>query len=181
MTAPNSTEEIWLPVPYYEREYDVSNFGRVRSVVRVVEDKNGITRFLPGKELRIKRNSSGYPCVHLYRSGEAKGTYFAVHTLVLSAFVGLRPEGMECLHRDGDPENSYVGNLHWDTRKENAQDTLRHGRNFSANKTSCPQGHPYDDLNTYRAVPGRRTCLICHRGSARVSMRRLRAAWKVAA
>ena len=28
--------------------------------------------------------------------------------------------------------------------------------------TACPQGHPYDDKNTYINASGRRMCLVCH-------------------
>ncbi len=50
-----------------------------------------------------------------------------VHRLVLEAFVGPCPEGMECCHHDGNPANNHVSNLRWDTRKGNAADRDRHG------------------------------------------------------
>ncbi len=51
-----------------------------------------------------------------------------VHTLVLLAFVGPRPEGMEACHfPDRNPANNQLDNLRWGTRKENAEDCLKHG------------------------------------------------------
>lgn len=50
-----------------------------------------------------------------------------VHTLVLVAFKGARPSGMECCHNDGDSTNNRIGNLRWDTHKENIRDAVRHG------------------------------------------------------
>lgn len=50
-----------------------------------------------------------------------------VHRLVLEAFVGPCPEGLECCHEDGDPMNNTVGNLRWGTRESNYADSVRHG------------------------------------------------------
>ncbi len=50
-----------------------------------------------------------------------------VHRLVLEAFVGPCPEGMECRHLDGDRTNNRLENLAWGTRKENTADSMRHG------------------------------------------------------
>lgn len=50
-----------------------------------------------------------------------------VHSLVLIAFVGPRPDGMECCHGDGNPANNHLSNLRWDTPKSNHSDRGRHG------------------------------------------------------
>ena len=50
----------------------------------------------------------------------------SVHSLVLETFVGPCPEGCECLHRDGNPQNNRVDNLRWGTHKENGEDMSRH-------------------------------------------------------
>jgi HNH endonuclease len=51
-----------------------------------------------------------------------------IHTLVLQAFVGPCPEGMECCHfPDPDPTNNHVSNLRWGTPKENIGDREKHG------------------------------------------------------
>lgn len=50
-----------------------------------------------------------------------------IHTLVLLAFVGPCPEGMECCHGDGDKTNNRLNNLRWGTHSENMQDAMRHG------------------------------------------------------
>jgi len=57
--------------------------------------------------------------------------------LVLTAFVGPRPEGMECCHNDGDETNDHADNLRWDTHSANLLDRRRHG--------TAPCG---EDINT---------------------------------
>ena len=37
----------------------------------------------------------------------------------------------------------------------------------NARKTHCPQGHPYDEVNTYRTTKGHRICRACHAERAR--------------
>lgn len=50
-----------------------------------------------------------------------------VHRLVLEAFVGPCPFGMEGCHNDGDPTNNNLVNLRWDTHKNNEKDKIKHG------------------------------------------------------
>lgn len=51
-----------------------------------------------------------------------------VHTLVLLAFVGPRPEGMEACHfPDRDPANNHLTNLRWDSIAANHADAVKHG------------------------------------------------------
>ena len=50
-----------------------------------------------------------------------------VHRLILEAFVGPCPLGMECCHNDGNPANNNASNLRWDTRKSNHRDMVLHG------------------------------------------------------
>lgn len=52
---------------------------------------------------------------------------FKVHRLVLDAFVGPRPAGMECCHNDGNKNNNDISNLRWDTPRSNHADRVRHG------------------------------------------------------
>jgi len=60
--------------------------------------------------------------------GTDKQKLVKVHRLVLLAFVGAPPKGMEACHYDGDPQNNNLSNLRWDTAKENWVDRKRHGR-----------------------------------------------------
>lgn len=101
--------EIWKDIEGYIGLYQVSNFGRVKSL------KFGKERVLqPGK------NREGYFIVSLCKDGKQK--MFRINRLVASAFL-KNPENNPCVnHKDedktnnfaGTPENDYMdGNLEW--------------------------------------------------------------------
>ena len=50
-----------------------------------------------------------------------------IHTLVLEAFGGPKPQGMVCRHLNGDPADNRISNLQWGTYQQNAADAIRHG------------------------------------------------------
>ena len=70
----------------------------------------------------------GYHCVTISAGHGNKKTFY-IHRLVLEAFRGPCPNGMEGCHADGDRANNALSNLRWDTRRGNIGDTMRHGRN----------------------------------------------------
>lgn len=120
-------KERWLPVVGYEKFYEVSNKGRVRSLPR--DKRNGV-----GTSYRIKGRilkpspciRGGYPCVNLCMLGTKRFT--PIHQLVAEAFLGPRPPEMDVAHFDGDHCNNCDDNLRYATRAENCADRIRHGR-----------------------------------------------------
>ena len=77
------------------------------------------------RQLKTQRDRGGYLTLLLCRDGRPYRR--RVHRLVLEAFVGPRPNGMEACHNDGVPTNCSVGNLRWDTATANQLDRLTHG------------------------------------------------------
>lgn len=65
-------------------------------------------------------------CLRAERNGVVSCKY--VHRLVLEAFVGRCPQGMEALHRDCNTANNHLSNLRWGTVEENVQDSQALGR-----------------------------------------------------
>lgn len=63
-----------------------------------------------------------------------RGKQIRVHRLVLLAFVGPCPEGMEACHNDGNASNNRIGNLRWDVHSNNMQDMVRHGTCYLAKR-----------------------------------------------
>jgi hypothetical protein len=58
--------ERWRPVPGYERLYEISNRGRVRSKERMVEAMGGDSRVLPAQQIKITE-TGGHRYVMLHR------------------------------------------------------------------------------------------------------------------
>jgi hypothetical protein len=173
------SEERWLPVVGFEGFYEVSDQGRVRSLDRQVMRHGGKASGYPlrirGRVLAPRRQEPGYSTVQLHLDG--RPTKGFVHRLVMQAFVGPCPEGMEVRHINGDAEDSRLANLAYGTHSENLRDKLRHGTDHQKRKTHCPSGHPYDEENTYviPTRPNARYCRACARARGRVGTPRLRA------
>lgn len=123
--------ELWKPVLAYEGLYEVSSFGRVRSLSRYVRGRSGYggyfskPRILKQALQGSSRGKGTYPGVTLYLDGIKQ--VVLVHTIVLEAFEGKCPEGLQACHGDGNPLNNRKTNLRWDTPKANQHDRIRHG------------------------------------------------------
>jgi len=105
-------KEIWKSVVGYERIYEISDFGRLRSLDRLSSDG----RKLKGRLLNPHQNKLGYRRAPLGGRGKNRQQ---IHRLVVSAFIGKIPEGMVIDHLDGDPSNNHVSNLEIVTYHEN--------------------------------------------------------------
>ena len=119
------TQELWRDIPGYEDAYQVSNFGHIASLARLVYHKDGRIRKFPGKTIQPLIDKKGYEYVNLYTDGRQR--HYAIHRLVLMAWLGEPQPWQEACHNDGNPRNNHKDNLRWDTRKNNHADKKRHG------------------------------------------------------
>ena len=131
----NKKIEIWKDIPGYEGRYQVSDEGRVRSVDREIPvlSRSGalMHRKYRSKILSPGRIPSGHLTVALGHG--ANGT--TVHSLVMLAFVGPCPPGMEVCHIDLNPTNNALTNLRYDTRSANLIDEYQVDRGARAKLT----------------------------------------------
>ena len=111
-------EEKWAKIKGQEGFYEVSNMGNVRSYF-LGDGTNNISD--KPRNLKLTTNTQGYNVVGLRQK------QFKVHQLVLTAFVGECPDGMECCHNNGIRNDNRVENLRWDTKKGNMADKVKHG------------------------------------------------------
>lgn len=150
-------DEIWKDIPQYEGYYQVSNYGRVKSLKRTIVDSRGISKTVNERILIARVKENGYLQVSLWRNNKGKGEY--VHRLVAMAFIP-NPENKPTVnHKDLDIQNNHVENLEWATYKENNAygDRLkRQGETFKANGKISKRVNQYDlDGNfiaTYRSM-----------------------------
>lgn len=172
----DDSEERWLPIPGY-LGYDVSDQGRVRSWRKIGRPFPAYRLTDAPRMLHPRPSKRGYLVV----SG-GRGTV-VVHKLVMLAFVGPRPDGMETRHLNGDRLDNRLSNLAYGTSSENTQDTLRHGRHYAGRRThkvrhkvrtACFRGHPYTEANTLYPPSGGRQCRTCNRERARRNRQRVR-------
>ena len=104
------------PIPNFSN-YFVTKDGRVWS--------SGGRTYTKAHWLRPTLDECGRPRVCLSEAGRIY--HRRICRLVLEAFVGPCPEGMEACHNNGDPADNRLENLRWDTRSANALDAVRHG------------------------------------------------------
>lgn len=130
-------EEIWKDVPGYEGRYRASSRGRICSI----RHNGKVTR-----PMNSRRTASGYYQVRI--SGVGKQKLIHVHHLVMLAFVGPRPEGMEVNHINGNRSDNRAVNLEYRTHAEN----IRHARyvlkswDKPKKRNYCPPGKLNADI-----------------------------------
>ena len=123
----------WHPIVEWEGIYDVSNMGQVRSLDRWVRSKRNSFQFRKGLILRqrchtISHGRKQLPYLTVHLRDFPRSAHPFVHILVATAFLGPRPLGLVCNHKDGDPQNNKATNLEWVTASENTQHALRRGK-----------------------------------------------------
>lgn len=98
--------EEWRNIEGYEGDYQISNYGRVKSLKHNKE-----------RILKNQYDANDYYGVILSKNNKKK--YFRIHRLVAEAFI-LNPNNLpEVNHKDEDKHNNIVENLEWCDRKYN--------------------------------------------------------------
>ncbi len=120
--------EIWKPVKGYESMYEVSNYGRCRSLDRQVNSKHG-TRTVYGQILRPDLSNNGYLRYSFSRSQNR--CKISAHRLVAKHFIPNPENKPQVNHIDSDKTNNHVDNLEWVTMSENMKHDYKHNSRTS--------------------------------------------------
>lgn len=109
-------KEVWQDIAGYAGSYQVSNWGRVKSMAKCWE-LGGRKMCLPERIMTLQPHRNGYLQVHLRKPMQHKK--FFVHRLVAAAFCDGY-EGCQVVnHKDRDKAHNYATNLECVTYKEN--------------------------------------------------------------
>jgi len=114
--------EEWKDVKNYEGFYQVSSYGRVRSLDRMVNNRMRRGKVLSNK----KTNGNGYLMCTLCKDGIQLNHY--VHRLVASAFCEKLDDSFVVNHIDSNVKNNKYSNLEWVSAFDNVQHYIKKGR-----------------------------------------------------
>lgn len=97
-------KEIWKTIEGFESNYEVSNFGRIRSL----KDRYKRSRI---QILKNRLDKDGYEIVHLHANN--RSVTRPVHRLVALSFIPNYYNLATVNHKDEDKRNNHVSNLEW--------------------------------------------------------------------
>ena len=129
-------EEQWKDIAGYEGLYQVSSYGRVKSLHRY-GTKGGILK--PGL------SNNKYLIIILSKNNKIKINL--IHRLVALHFIVNSNNKPQVNHKDGNKQNNYYKNLEWCTYSENTQHaydtglkkiTIKQKESYSK-KVYCPE------------------------------------------
>ncbi len=115
--------ELWKDIKGYEGKYQISSYGRVKSLARITKNNHKIPERILNTTTRLTKD--GYCRVTLI--GKKSRTHdYRVHRLVAEAFIPNPNNKSTVNHIDGNKKNNHVDNLEWNTREENMQHAYKH-------------------------------------------------------
>lgn len=120
-------KEVWRDISGYEGLYQVSNYGRIKSLPRLVGKGTRFEHISKERLIKSHINTSGYLQVRLCKDGIMSSS-LAVHRLVATAFVPNPTLLPEVNHKDENKINNLPCNLEWCTKAYNTRYGTRTAR-----------------------------------------------------
>ena len=117
-------EEEWKDIEDYPN-YQISNFGRVKSKERYTKAKDNEIIHRKDKMLRSQTDTKGYKYVRLYNSKGFKAK--KIYRLVAEHYIPNLDSKPQVNHINGDKADNRVENLEWCTDLENKHHAIENG------------------------------------------------------
>lgn len=125
---PIQIKEVWRDVKGLEGFYQVSNIGRIKSLV----GWNGHKYVRREKIILPTSDKEGRMRIKLYKFGEKIN--LKIHRVIAEAFIP-NPNGYKVInHIDSNPSNNDISNLEWCTQKQNVIHGYRFGKHRKIQK-----------------------------------------------
>lgn len=137
---------MWKDIKGFEGYYQVSDDGQVRSVDRLIYQKNGHPLSYKGHIMKQTLARNGYYVVNLRNGTKAHATH--VHRLVAEAFIPNPSMFQTVNHIDGNKLNNTISNLEWVSYQGNNVHALKHNLRKPRYGTTVVQ---YDKYGNYVA------------------------------
>lgn len=129
--------EIWKDIPNYEGLYQASNFGRIKSLERIVIRKDGKPYFQKEHIMKEYLRKNGYLYVALSKNGISKCKN--IHRIIGETFLNwhnykftqkeinikYHEQQLEINHKNSNKLDNNVDNLEWCSRSYNLQEAFR--------------------------------------------------------
>ena len=106
-------EEIWKPIVGYEGLYEISNFGRVKSLPKQCGYRKSKERIM-----KLDVNKDGYLLASLYKNNKSRK--YQVHRLVAKAFIPNPKNKPQVDHINRIRADNRIENLRWVYPYENS-------------------------------------------------------------
>lgn len=116
-------KEIWKNIKGYEGLYQISNYGNIKSLDRIIIYKNKYSHFHKGKYLKQEIDINGYLYISISKDGKIKKN--KVHRLVAETFIFNPKNKSDVNHKDGNKQNNNIDNLEWNTHQENENHAVK--------------------------------------------------------
>jgi len=128
-------QEFWMPMYGGENDYEVSTYGKIRSIDRVISKADNTIQTLKGKTLRQNPSSNGYMMVNVKYKGVR--TNKTVHSILAETFIvkGKMPKDRCVNHKDGVKSNNNISNIEVVSYAENLKHAHVNGLNNSIGET----------------------------------------------
>lgn len=118
--------EIWREIKNFEGLYQVSNYGRVKSLARTVKGLFDSVIYKEEQLLKLQKYPNGYNYVGLCKNGVVKN--YLVHRLVAEAFIENSNNLPQVNHINECITDNRAENLEWVSAKTNANWGTRNNR-----------------------------------------------------